>query len=118
MLVFRQMKENQVFIKGIWRKIKESDIFFIGMVFQSVFLGVVSGVEFKFLIYQMVFFVFKIEDVWVRIEDCFINNFRFGWFFIGNIFLVIDSVLEKGSLSIKDLKDIYGKQSVGSGSFV
>lgn len=52
----------------------------------------------------MVFVVFKIEDVWVRIEDCFINNFRFGRFFVGNIFLVIDSVLEKGNLN-KDLKD-------------
>ncbi|XP_036016841.1 adenomatous polyposis coli protein isoform X21 [Mus musculus] len=112
----RQMKENQVPTKGTWRKIKESDISPTGMASQSASSGAASGAESKPLIYQMAPPVSKTEDVWVRIEDCPINNPRSGRSPTGNTPPVIDSVSEKGSSSIKDSKDTHGKQSVGSGS--
>uniref|UniRef100_A0A8C6GBW3 Adenomatous polyposis coli protein n=1 Tax=Mus spicilegus TaxID=10103 RepID=A0A8C6GBW3_MUSSI len=112
----RQMKENQVPTKGTWRKIKESDISPTSMVSQSASSGASSGAESKPLIYQMAPPVSKTEDVWVRIEDCPINNPRSGRSPTGNTPPVIDSVSEKGSSSIKDSKDTHGKQSVGSGS--
>ncbi|XP_029327919.1 adenomatous polyposis coli protein isoform X6 [Mus caroli] len=112
----RQMKENQVPTKGTWRKIKESDISPTSMASQSASSGAASGAESKPLIYQMAPAVSKTEDVWVRIEDCPINNPRSGRSPTGNTPPVIDSVSEKGSSSIKDSKDTHGKQSVGSGS--
>ncbi|XP_052011836.1 adenomatous polyposis coli protein isoform X4 [Apodemus sylvaticus] len=112
----RQMKENQVPMKGTWRKIKESEISPTNMVSQTNSSGAASGAESKTLIYQMAPAVSKTEDVWVRIEDCPINNPRSGRSPTGNTPPVIDSVLEKGNPSVKDSKDTQGKQSVGSGS--
>ncbi|XP_028618516.1 adenomatous polyposis coli protein isoform X3 [Grammomys surdaster] len=112
----RQMKENQVPTKGTWRKIKESDISPTNMVSQTTSSGAASGAESKTLIYQMAPAVSKTEDVWVRIEDCPINNPRSGRSPTGNTPPVIDSVSEKENPSIKDSKDTQGKQSVGSGS--
>ncbi|GAB1301540.1 Adenomatosis polyposis coli [Apodemus speciosus] len=112
----RQMKENQVPTKGTWRKIKESEISPTNMVSQTNSSGAASGAESKTLIYQMAPAVSKTEDVWVRIEDCPINNPRSGRSPTGNTPPVIDSVSEKGNPSIKDSKDTQGKQSVGSGS--
>ncbi|XP_031221138.1 adenomatous polyposis coli protein isoform X3 [Mastomys coucha] len=112
----RQMKENQVPTKGTWRKIKESEISPTSMVSQTTSSGAASGAESKTLIYQMAPAVSKTEDVWVRIEDCPINNPRSGRSPTGNTPPVIDSVSEKGNPSIKDSKDTQGKQSVGNGS--
>lgn len=74
----RQMKENQVPTKGTWRKIEENDISPTNMVSQTAPSGAASGAESKTLIYQMAPAVSKTEDVWVRIEDCPINNPRSG----------------------------------------
>lgn len=112
----RQMKENQVPTKGTWRKIKESEISPTNMVSQTTSSGAASGAESKTLIYQMAPAVSKTEDVWVRIEDCPINNPRSGRSPTGNTPPVIDSVSEKVNPSIKDSKDTQGKQSVGNGS--
>lgn len=60
--------------------------------------------------------VSKTEDVWVRIEDCPINNPRSGRSPTGNTPPVIDTVLEKGNPNAKDAKDNQGKPSVGNGS--
>lgn len=60
--------------------------------------------------------VSKTEDVWVRIEDCPINNPRSGRSPTGNTPPVIDSVLEKGNVNGKDSKDIQGKQNAGNGN--
>ncbi|XP_057644976.1 adenomatous polyposis coli protein isoform X15 [Chionomys nivalis] len=112
----RQAKENQVPTKGTWRKIKESEISPTNMVSQTTCSGAAHGAESKTLIYQMAPAVSKTEDVWVRIEDCPINNPRSGRSPTGNTPPVIDSVSEKGNPSIKDAKDGQGKQSVSSGS--
>lgn len=60
--------------------------------------------------------VSKTEDVWVRIEDCPINNPRSGRSPTGNSPPVIDTVSEKGSPNPKDSKDNQGKQNVSNGS--
>ncbi|XP_060233463.1 adenomatous polyposis coli protein isoform X4 [Meriones unguiculatus] len=112
----RQMKENQVPTKGTWRKIKENEISPTNMVSQPTSSGATNGAEPKTLVYQMAPAVSKTEDVWVRIEDCPINNPRSGRSPTGNTPPVIDSVSEKGNPSSKDSKEVQGKQSVGSGS--
>ncbi|XP_036061007.1 adenomatous polyposis coli protein isoform X9 [Onychomys torridus] len=112
----RQMKENQVPTKGTWRKIKESEISPTNLASQTTSSGAANGAESKTLIYQMAPAVSKTEDVWVRIEDCPINNPRSGRSPTGNTPPVIDSLSEKGNPSIKESKDTQGKQSVGSGS--
>ncbi|XP_051058291.1 adenomatous polyposis coli protein isoform X11 [Phodopus roborovskii] len=112
----RPMKENQVPTKGTWRKIKESEISPTNMLSQTISSGAANGAESKTLIYQMAPAVSKTEDVWVRIEDCPINNPRSGRSPTGNTPPVIDSVSEKGNPSTKDSKDTQGKQSVGNGS--
>lgn len=112
----RQVKETQVPAKGTWRKIKESDISPTNMVSQTASSGAANGAESKTLIYQMAPAVSKTEDVWVRIEDCPINNPRSGRSPTGNTPPVIDSLSEKGNPSVKESKDAQGKQSVGGGS--
>ncbi|XP_035296098.1 adenomatous polyposis coli protein isoform X6 [Cricetulus griseus] len=112
----RPLKENQPPTKGTWRKIKESEISPTTMLSQTTSSGAANGAESKTLIYQMAPAVSKTEDVWVRIEDCPINNPRSGRSPTGNTPPVIDSVSEKGNSSTKDSKDTQGKQSVGSGS--
>ncbi|XP_052597797.1 adenomatous polyposis coli protein isoform X15 [Peromyscus californicus insignis] len=112
----RQVKETQVPTKGTWRKIKESEISPTNMASQTASSGAANGAESKTLIYQMAPAVSKTEDVWVRIEDCPINNPRSGRSPTGNTPPVIDSLSEKGNPSIKESKDTQGKQSVGGGS--
>ncbi|XP_048187486.1 adenomatous polyposis coli protein isoform X4 [Perognathus longimembris pacificus] len=109
----KQTKENQVPTKGTWRKIKESDIS-PASTSQTTSSGATNGAESKTLIYQMAPAVSKTEDVWVRIEDCPINNPRSGRSPTGNTPPVIDSVSEKGN--VKDSKDNQGKQNVSNGS--
>ncbi|RMB92825.1 hypothetical protein DUI87_30719 [Hirundo rustica rustica] len=75
-----------------------------------------NGSDSKSLIYQMAPAVSKTEDVWVRIEDCPINNPRSGRSPTGNTPPVIDSVSEKGGVNGKDPKEIQEKQIPGNGS--
>ncbi|XP_023389388.1 adenomatous polyposis coli protein isoform X7 [Pteropus vampyrus] len=112
----KQTKENQVSTKGTWRKIKESEISPVNSASQTISSGAANGAESKTLIYQMAPAVSKTEDVWVRIEDCPINNPRSGRSPTGNTPPVIDSVSEKGNPNAKDSKDNQGKQNVGNGS--
>ncbi|XP_060057264.1 adenomatous polyposis coli protein isoform X7 [Erinaceus europaeus] len=112
----KQTKENQVSTKGTWRKIKESEISPTNSTSQTTSSGATNGAESKTLIYQMAPAVSKTEDVWVRIEDCPINNPRSGRSPTGNTPPVIDSVSEKGNPNTKDLKDNQGKQNMGNGS--
>ncbi|XP_045693885.1 adenomatous polyposis coli protein isoform X8 [Phyllostomus hastatus] len=112
----KQTKENQGSTKGTWRKIKESDISPTNCTSQTTSSGAANGAESKTLIYQMAPAVSKTEDVWVRIEDCPINNPRSGRSPTGNTPPVIDSVSEKGNPNAKDSKDNQGKQNVGNGS--
>nr|XP_011771161.1 adenomatous polyposis coli protein isoform X6 [Macaca nemestrina]XP_011771162.1 adenomatous polyposis coli protein isoform X6 [Macaca nemestrina]XP_011771163.1 adenomatous polyposis coli protein isoform X6 [Macaca nemestrina] len=111
----KQSKENQVSAKGTWRKIKENEISPTNSTSQTVSSGATNGAESKTLIYQMAPAVSKTEDVWVRIEDCPINNPRSGRSPTGNTPPVIDSVSEKGNPN-KDSKDNQAKQNVGNGS--
>ncbi|XP_076995082.1 adenomatous polyposis coli protein isoform X12 [Tamandua tetradactyla] len=112
----KQTKENQVSTKGTWRKIKESEISPTTSTSQTTSSGATNGAESKTLIYQMAPAVSKTEDVWVRIEDCPINNPRSGRSPTGNTPPVIDSVSEKGTPNVKDSKDNQGKQNVSNGS--
>ncbi|XP_043451403.1 adenomatous polyposis coli protein isoform X10 [Prionailurus bengalensis] len=112
----KQTKENQVSTKGTWRKIKENEISPTNSTSQTTSSGAVNGAESKTLIYQMAPAVSKTEDVWVRIEDCPINNPRSGRSPTGNTPPVIDTVSEKGNPNAKDSKDNQGKQNVGNGS--
>ncbi|XP_055995020.1 adenomatous polyposis coli protein isoform X2 [Sorex fumeus] len=109
-------KENQVSTKGTWRKIKESEISPTNSTSQTTSSGAANGAESKTLIYQMAPAVSKTEDVWVRIEDCPINNPRSGRSPTGNTPPVIDSFSEKGNPNTKDSKENQGKQSIGNGS--
>ncbi|XP_036163936.1 adenomatous polyposis coli protein isoform X6 [Myotis myotis] len=112
----KQTKENQVSIKGTWRKIKESEISPTNCTSHIASSGAANGAESKTLIYQMAPAVSKTEDVWVRIEDCPINNPRSGRSPTGNTPPVINSVSEKGNPNAKDSKDNQGKPNVGNGS--
>ncbi|XP_054942684.1 adenomatous polyposis coli protein isoform X6 [Physeter macrocephalus] len=112
----KQTKENQVSTKGTWRKMKESEISPTNSTSQTTSSGAANGAESKTLIYQMAPAVSKTEDVWVRIEDCPINNPRSGRSPTGNTPPVIDTVTEKGNPNTKDSKDNQGKQNVSNGS--
>ncbi|XP_024599098.1 adenomatous polyposis coli protein isoform X3 [Neophocaena asiaeorientalis asiaeorientalis] len=112
----KQTKENQVSTKGTWRKMKESEISPTSSTSQTTSSGAANGAESKTLIYQMAPAVSKTEDVWVRIEDCPINNPRSGRSPTGNTPPVIDTVSEKGNPNTKDSKDNQGKQNVSNGS--
>ncbi|XP_030744854.1 adenomatous polyposis coli protein isoform X4 [Echinops telfairi] len=111
----KETKENQVPTKGTWRKIKEGEISPTNSTCQTTSSGATNGAESRTLIYQMAPAVSKTEDVWVRIEDCPINNPRSGRSPTGNTPPVIDGVSEKNP-NVKDSKDNQGKQSVGNGS--
>ncbi|XP_028909851.1 adenomatous polyposis coli protein isoform X2 [Ornithorhynchus anatinus] len=109
-------KENQAPAKGTWRKIKESEMAPAGNTPQAVSSGAPNGADSKTLVYQMAPAVSKTEDVWVRIEDCPINNPRSGRSPTGNTPPVIDSVSEKGSSTGKEAKESQGKQNAGNGN--
>uniref|UniRef100_A0A8C2TDT8 APC regulator of WNT signaling pathway n=1 Tax=Coturnix japonica TaxID=93934 RepID=A0A8C2TDT8_COTJA len=112
----KQSKENQAPAKGTWRKIKENEIPQIMNDPQHPSSSATSSSDSKTLIYQMAPAVSKTEDVWVRIEDCPINNPRSGRSPTGNTPPVIDSVSEKGVVNGKDSKEIQEKQIPGNGS--
>ncbi|NXC90340.1 APC protein, partial [Cercotrichas coryphoeus] len=111
----KQSKESQAPAKGTWRKIKENEIPQIMNDPQHSSSGATNGSDSKTLIYQMAPAVSKTEDVWVRIEDCPINNPRSGRSPTGNTPPVIDSVSEKGGVNGKDPKEIQEKQTPGNG---
>ncbi|XP_075581896.1 adenomatous polyposis coli protein isoform X6 [Pelecanus crispus] len=111
----KQSKESQALAKGTWRKIKENEIPQIMNDPQHSSSGATNGSDSKTLIYQMAPAVSKTEDVWVRIEDCPINNPRSGRSPTGNTPPVIDSVSEKGGVNGKDSKEIQEKQIPGNG---
>ncbi|XP_039946622.1 adenomatous polyposis coli protein [Hirundo rustica] len=112
----KQSKESQAPAKGTWRKIKENEIPQIMNDPQHSSSCATNGSDSKSLIYQMAPAVSKTEDVWVRIEDCPINNPRSGRSPTGNTPPVIDSVSEKGGVNGKDPKEIQEKQIPGNGS--
>eukprot|EP00076_Gallus_gallus_P011596 XP_004949342.1 adenomatous polyposis coli protein isoform X6 [Gallus gallus] len=112
----KQSKESQAPAKGTWRKIKENEIPQIMNDPQHPSSSATSSSDSKTLIYQMAPAVSKTEDVWVRIEDCPINNPRSGRSPTGNTPPVIDSVSEKGVVNGKDSKEIQEKQNPGNGS--
>ncbi|POI31857.1 hypothetical protein CIB84_004392, partial [Bambusicola thoracicus] len=112
----KQSKESQAPAKGTWRKIKENEIPQIMNDPQHPSSSAASSSDSKTLIYQMAPAVSKTEDVWVRIEDCPINNPRSGRSPTGNTPPVIDSVSEKGVVNGKDSKEIQEKQNPGNGS--
>ncbi|XP_072924421.1 adenomatous polyposis coli protein isoform X1 [Hemitrygon akajei] len=89
----KQGKENPVPLRGTWRKIKDNEIPQINSHVQNNSTG--HSNESKNLVYQMAPPVSKTEDVWVRIEDCPINNPRPGRSPIGNTPPVIDDLPEK-----------------------
>ncbi|NWR79399.1 APC protein, partial [Centropus unirufus] len=111
----KQSKESQAPAKGTWRKIKENEIPQIMNDPQHSSSGAANGSDSKTLIYQMAPAVSKTEDVWVRIEDCPINNPRSGRSPTGNTPPVIDSISEKGGVNGKDSKEIQEKQTPGNG---
>ncbi|KAM9213014.1 adenomatous polyposis coli protein isoform 5-T5 [Leptosomus discolor] len=110
----KQSKESQAPAKGTWRKIKENEISQIMNDPQHSSSGATNGSDSKTLIYQMAPAVSKTEDVWVRIEDCPINNPRSGRSPTGNTPPVIDSISEKGGVNGKDCKEIQEKQTPGN----
>ncbi|XP_051854312.1 adenomatous polyposis coli protein isoform X1 [Antechinus flavipes] len=112
----KQTKENQGPAKGTWRKIKENEMTPTSSVSQVTSSGATNGADSKTLIYQMAPAVSKTEDVWVRIEDCPINNPRSGRSPTGNTPPVIDTVSEKVNSSNKDSKDNQGKPNGGNSS--
>lgn len=113
----KQAKESQAPTKGTWRKIKENEIpQIMTSPPQNTSSGATNGADSKTLIYQMAPAVSKTEDVWVRIEDCPINNPRSGKSPTGNTPPIIDSVSEKGNVNSKDSKDLHGKQNAGNGN--
>uniref|UniRef100_A0ACB8EQ64 Uncharacterized protein n=3 Tax=Sphaerodactylus townsendi TaxID=933632 RepID=A0ACB8EQ64_9SAUR len=112
----KQSKESQAPAKGTWRKIKENEIPQIMTSPPQNTSSATNGADSKTLIYQMAPAVSKTEDVWVRIEDCPINNPRSGKSPTGNTPPIIDSVSEKGNINSKDSKDLHGKQTTGNGN--
>ncbi|XP_078070789.1 adenomatous polyposis coli protein isoform X4 [Mustelus asterias] len=93
----KQAKENPAPLRGTWRKIKDNEISQTNNHSQNS--SAPNSVESKHLVYQMAPPVSKTEDVWVRIEDCPINNPRPGKSPTGNTPPVIDDVSEKLLLS-------------------
>ncbi|XP_069748961.1 adenomatous polyposis coli protein isoform X2 [Narcine bancroftii] len=89
----KQGKENPVPLRGTWRKIKDNEIPQINSHVQNP--STAHCIESKNLVYQMAPPVSKTEDVWVRIEDCPINNPRPGRSPTGNIPPIIDDLPEK-----------------------
>ncbi|XP_053330274.1 adenomatous polyposis coli protein [Spea bombifrons] len=105
--------ESQPSSKGTWRKIKESEILETASNGSSNTIAESnSSVESKTL-HQMAPAVSKTEDVWVRIEDCPINNPRSGRSPTGNYPPVIDNILEKGEKD-ESVKDCQGRHNSGN----
>ncbi|KAM4707659.1 adenomatous polyposis coli protein isoform 2-T2 [Discoglossus pictus] len=112
----RSNTECQPSAKGTWRKIKESEILETASNGSSNTIAESnSSVESKTLLYQMAPPVSKTEDVWVRIEDCPINNPRSGKSPTGNTPPVIDNILEQGEKD-EPVRDCQGRHNSGNGN--
>lgn len=100
--------------KGTWRKVKESEILEAASSGSLNTLGEPSTLEHKNL-YQMAPAVSKTEDVWVRIEDCPINNPRSGRSPTGNSPPVIDNGSEQGEKE-ESVRGCQGRHNSGNGN--
>nr|XP_015193210.1 PREDICTED: adenomatous polyposis coli protein isoform X2 [Lepisosteus oculatus] len=103
-------KESHAPLKGTWRKIKESDIPQLTNYQTQDPSSDALVADCKLLVHQMAPAVSKTEDVWVRIEDCPINNPRSGKSPTGNTPPVIDSLPEKLIADDSDANDPQSKQ--------
>ncbi|XP_075037793.1 adenomatous polyposis coli protein isoform X2 [Mixophyes fleayi] len=101
--------------KGTWRKIKESEILDTTSNRTSNTLAESSNTLETKTVYQMAPAVSKTEDVWVRIEDCPINNPRSGKSPTGNFPPVIENVSEQGE-KVEEVKDSQGRHNSGNGN--
>ncbi|XP_066567701.1 adenomatous polyposis coli protein isoform X4 [Amia ocellicauda] len=106
----KQSKDGHAPLKGTWRKIKESEIAQISQLQDPA----EDGVDAKLLLHQMAPAVSKTEDVWVRIEDCPINNPRSGKSPTGNTPPIIDSMPEKLSADDSDASDTLSRSSAAA----
>ncbi|CAH2297196.1 adenomatous polyposis coli isoform X1 [Pelobates cultripes] len=108
--------DSQPFTKGTWRKIRESEIpETVSNGSSNTIAESNSSVESKSLIFQMAPAVSKTEDVWVRIEDCPINNPRSGRSPTGNSPPVIDHVMEQGEKN-EPVRECHGRHNSGNGN--
>ncbi|XP_036384186.1 adenomatous polyposis coli protein isoform X2 [Megalops cyprinoides] len=102
-----QSKDGHPPLKGTWRKMKENEI---SHLMTNELQDSSSDVDSKSVLHQMVPAVSKTEDVWVRIEDCPINNPRSGKSPTGKTPPVIDSVSDKVPISDPDPNEKQQKQ--------
>ncbi|XP_061118623.1 adenomatous polyposis coli protein [Conger conger] len=91
-------------LKGTWRKVKENEIAHEPQ-------DSSSDADSKPVLHQMIPVMSKTEDVWVRIEDCPINNPRSGKSPTSNTPPVIGSVIDKVPAADLDVKESQHKQS-------
>ncbi|XP_044131875.1 adenomatous polyposis coli protein isoform X2 [Bufo gargarizans] len=98
--------------KGTWRKIKENEV--LETANNEVSNTHAESAESR-TVYQMAPAVSKTEDVWVRIEDCPINNPRSGRSPTGNSPPVIDNISEHGEKD-EGVKDSQGRHNSGNGN--
>ncbi|XP_043920140.1 adenomatous polyposis coli protein isoform X2 [Protopterus annectens] len=111
----KQVSENQTALQGTWRKVKEHDMSPIASSQHQLSpLDAFTDAQSKQLVYQMAPAVSKTEDVWVRIEDCPINNPRSGRSPTGNMPPVIDCTSEQVTTDEKDPKDTQPKQNAAN----
>lgn len=98
--------------KGTWRKIKENEV--LETTNNGMSTNIAESAETR-TVYQMAPAVSKTEDVWVRIEDCPINNPRSGRSPTGNSPPVIDNISEQGE-NDEGVKDSKGRHNSGNGN--
>ncbi|XP_066459159.1 adenomatous polyposis coli protein isoform X2 [Eleutherodactylus coqui] len=98
--------------KGTWRKIKENEV--LETTNNGISNTLAESAESR-TVYQMAPAVSKTEDVWVRIEDCPINNPRSGRSPSGNSPPVIDNISEQGEKD-EGVKDSQGRHNSGNGN--
>ncbi|XP_077318407.1 adenomatous polyposis coli protein isoform X1 [Lithobates pipiens] len=101
--------------KGTWRKIKESEILDTSSIGSSDILAESNSALETKTVFQMAPAVSKTEDVWVRIEDCPINNPRSGRTPTGNSPPVIDNISEQGGKD-ETVRDCQGRHNSGNGN--
>ncbi|XP_063820198.1 adenomatous polyposis coli protein isoform X2 [Pseudophryne corroboree] len=101
--------------KGTWRKIRENETLEMASNRTSNTLAESCNTLESKTVYQMAPAVSKTEDVWVRIEDCPINNPRSGKSPTGNSPPVIDNISEQEE-NDEAVKDSQGRHNSGNGN--
>ncbi|XP_068103432.1 adenomatous polyposis coli protein isoform X2 [Hyperolius riggenbachi] len=101
--------------KGTWRKIKENEIIETTSNGSSITLAESNNTLEPKTVHQMAPAVSKTEDVWVRIEDCPINNPRSGRSPTGNSPPVIDNVSEQVEKA-EIVRDCQRRHNSGNGN--